>query len=235
MIFVIGSKGRIGSNISSELKRLNMPFTGITRNGCATTKSFRDFLNEVITYKEGTIINASTISLEKLHELTKRISKGVKLIHISSVAVYGNTVLENQINPINDYGRIKYQQEKIVLEHKNYVIIRLSNVYGGSPETSRVLSRFIEGNLDYIEVDKNGNDLIRDYVSISNLIGCIMASMNYRNNCIINVSSGRGISLSQLFSIQNLSLPEVKKVVCADDTILVSIIKPDFVKNITLD
>ena len=65
-------------------------------------------------------------------------NKNSRLIHISSVAVYGSTENCNEDSPLNpetNYATAKAFAEQIILEnynHKYLTILRLSNLYGSN-------------------------------------------------------------------------------------------------------
>ena len=72
------------------------------------------------------------------------------MIHISSVSVYGNTILSNKIAPINNYGNFKIREEKILriplpdpisrIELMGLVKKELSFVFSNKSKQERVVS-----------------------------------------------------------------------------------------------
>jgi len=230
MIFLIGAKGKIGLNIAAEFSRLNISFTCVTRSGGGNAWSFERLLDEIIDFEQAIIINAATLAFNNLKILLGKIRPKTKIIHVSSVSVYGNSTPPNIVNPINSYGEKKLLEEQEIMNHDNYVLIRLANIYGGSPETSGALSLYHTSSLEFVETDLHGDELIRDYVSIEKFLTCVINSLSMRSSCIINVSSGIGLTLSEFCTKQRIDISHLPKVICGDDTILKSVVSPTYLK-----
>ena len=63
----------------------------------------------------------------------------IKLVHLSSDSVFDGTktipyVEEDQPNPINVYGKTKYESEKIILQNPNHLVVRATVLYGWLPK-----------------------------------------------------------------------------------------------------
>lgn len=228
MIFLIGATGKIGLNIAAELNRLNISFTCVTRSGGRKAWSFERLLDEIKDFEQAIIINAATLAFNNLKILLGKIRPKTKIIHVSSVSVYGNSTPPNIVNPINSYGEKKLFEEREIMKHDNYVIIRLANIYGGSPETSGALSLYHTSSLQFVETDPHGDELIRDYVGIEKFLTCVINGLSIRSSCIINVSSGEGLTLTEFFKSQGLDISNLARVVCNNDTILESVISPTY-------
>ena len=80
----------------------------------------------------------------------------------------------------------------------------IGKYFGGNPETSGVLGLISSGNLNFIEVDDDNNELIRDYVHIDNLLTFILNNLNFNKSQIVNISSGKGMTSSDFFEKINL-------------------------------
>ena len=108
-------------------------------------------------------------------------------------------------------------------------IIRLSNIYGGTPETSGVLNSYYSGNLNYIEISENKTELIRDYVPIDKLFKAIYDNLNFLNTQVINVSTGIGMTSTEFFSSANLDVTKFKRQLYnRNDVIKISIIDNNY-------
>ena len=228
MIFLIGADGKIGLNIAAELNRLNIKFKRVTRKGCERALSFDGLLAIIKDFEDAILINAATLQLDLLKNLLRKVTPKAKLIHISSVSVYGNSSPPNIVNPVNAYGEQKLLEEKEVQRHSNFIILRLANIYGGIPETSGVLTMHKRSRLKFIETDPHGDELVRDYVSIEKFLALIVKSINIKTSCISNVSSGIGLTLSEFCTNQRIDISHLPKVICGDDTILKSVVTPTY-------
>ena len=121
---------------------------------------------------------------------------GSKLIFLSSAAVYGNNknAKENsKLKPINLYGISKqFGEWYIQRELKDWVILRLSNVYGKGGQG--VVSQWLEKGSDLINGD---GKQIRDFVYIDDVVSAINKAKKWQG--IYNISSGKGISINELY------------------------------------
>jgi len=148
---------------------------------------------------------------EKILESCKK--NGIKKIIVaSSAAVYGEGDQQNKIkeestlNPISPYGESKIEMEKKIekfcTENKiNYVILRFFNIYGKgqSKEYAGVITKFLE------QIEKNEDLKIfgdgmqtRDFVGIEDIINSIQNAMEYTENGIFNIGSGKKITIKEL-------------------------------------
>ena len=233
MIYLLGAHGRIGKNILNFLVSKKIIFNAVTKKGGSDTLSFNEFLSIAPFKKNILIINSAILNDTDLNLLNNSFSNHTRMIHISSVSVYGNTILSNKILPINDYGFFKLREEKKLRKNFNICIIRLANIFGGNPETSGVLGLISSGNLCFIEVDENRNELIRDYVHIDNLLNFILNNLNFNKSKIVNISNGKGMTSSDFFEKINLKNIDAKKITYdKSKTIKVSIVDPSYIKFI---
>lgn len=127
----------------------------------------------------------------------------------SGGTVYGDSDLpiseEHHLYPRTLYAKSKERLEKcLATSGLNYVILRLSNPYGGYQVTDKkqgVIPVLIEKVLNNDVFELWGNlTTVRDYIYISDLsaaITCLISSDV--NNEIVNVGSGIGTSLQEVF------------------------------------
>ncbi len=170
-VLVIGASGLVGSHCLRYLKEKNIEVIGTYRNyKVANTLFFDpslencfDFLNE-ITFKPDTIIHCGALtnvdycednqvesydltvkSTEKIVNYCKK--NKIKLVYLSTDYVFdglGGPYLETEnTNPINVYGKHKMEAEKIVQELGNYIIARITNVYGEEDRSKNFIAHFI--------------------------------------------------------------------------------------------
>ncbi len=129
-----------------------------------------DTINEV---KPDYIINTSGINnvdyCEENHELAFRINfqivqklaelcneKKIKLIQLSTDSVFdgkkNESYTENDMpNPINVYGKTKYDAEKIVLKYPENLVIRASVLYGWLPKKLAGISSSSMKSLNFVQ------------------------------------------------------------------------------------
>lgn len=121
---------------------------------------------------------------------------GAKLIFLSSAAVYGNNnnARENsKLKPVNLYGVSKQFGEWYVQrELKNYVILRLSNVYGKGGKG--VISQWLEKGSSNINGD---GEQSRDFVYINDVIKAINKAKDWQG--IYNLSTNKGTKINDLY------------------------------------
>lgn len=147
------------------------------------------------------------------------VKSGVKkVVYLSSGGtVYGVPKFvpireDHPTDPTCSYGIVKLAAEKYLelyrsLHGLEYSVIRLSNPYGERQRTSGAqgavavfLGKAMRG--ETIEVWGDGN-VSRDYVHISDVIGCLMNVMASRDPRarLLNVGSGRGCTINQLLKV----------------------------------
>lgn len=148
-----------------------------------------------------------------------------KIIFSSSAAVYGNAkkfpINEKvRLSPVNPYGLSKKNAEtKIISAYKkhklNYSILRYSNVFGPGQRSDNeggVISIFCKRAIKTQPVDINGDGLqTRDFIYVDDVISANYLSMLSPSNFIVNVSTGREISILKLIKIiEKVSEKEMK-------------------------
>ena len=132
-----------------------------------------------------------------------------KLIFSSSREVYGSADylpvdLDHKPKPENPYSASKISGESLILSYGknfnlNYVIFRLSNVYGYS-DKGRVIPIFIERALKNQNLILFGNKKIIDFIYINDVILAFLEVIenNKVKNEIINIGSGKSTKLKEL-------------------------------------
>jgi len=147
--------------------------------------------------------------LEKL-----RFNPDIKLIYMSSAAVYGNHDIlkysENlTCNPVSPYGVCKLASEQMIriageTLGLKYTIIRPFSVYGPGLRKQVIYDlavRFISAE-DPIIIQSTGKEN-RDFVHISDCcsIVCELLHKDYWNGFTFNIGIGRPVSLKKLVSL----------------------------------
>jgi len=172
--------------------------------------------------KESLISNL--LPVIQLINASKKLSRVPRVVFSSTATVYGLTevlpVLETrQPNPITSYDLHKFFAEQQLLLASNSNIIdaislRLANVYGPSPTESLandrgILSKITRMSFELKNLEIYGNgEYLRDYIYIDDVVNAFLHAsvMNYdtlikKNNNILNVASGEGTSVKEVFSL----------------------------------
>lgn len=112
--------------------------------------------------------------------------EGKRLVHFSSVAVYGNSVSEvNEMtnpNPETVYGAAKYFSEILIekrLHKKNYIILRLSNLYGDNQEKGLIpylIKSF--NNSEPLDFDNDGT-LTRYFLHVEDAASIVLKLLSH--------------------------------------------------------
>lgn len=207
-ICVTGFLGFIGKEITFRLRMLGYDVIGIDLKDGKDVR--RDMPKcDVVIHCAASLEDEAKYNIECTIPVIK---KAKKIIFLSSAAVYGNTYSANEkspLAPINLYGEGKKECEKLIRKSKKpYTIFRLSNVYSRTADHG-VIARFMKGHKII-----NGNGIqIRDFVRLEDIVPVIIeAATTNRWKGIYNLSSGKGIKISDLFKrMFPKDKPEFKK------------------------
>ena len=164
----------------------------------------------------------------KVFEIAKKFS--IPVVYASSSAVYGNKPFGDDLK--NKFSIISpYAQDKLTLEmyskmffdvfNISSVGLRFFNVYGpkqnASSPYSAVVPIFIERMKKNLKVTINGGTQTRDFIYIDDVIKIIILSMekaqNKKINNIINVGTGRSVSINYLYKIIKKEIPNNSKII----------------------
>ena len=157
-VLIIGASGLVGSHCFNYFKEKEFDVIGTHRNFETNDTYFFDpsfdncfdFLDE-IKFKPDVIIHCAALtnvdycedhedesekltvnSTEKIADFCDK--RNIKLVFLSTDYVFdgskGPYVEDDATNPINIYGNHKLKAESIVLKIKDYLIVRVTNVYG---------------------------------------------------------------------------------------------------------
>ena len=154
-------------------------------------------------------INRSILNTAIILEYIKKEKINVhKIIYTSSSSVYGDNHLceeDDLLAPKGMHGCLKLANEKLIkffCQEMNidYSIARIFNMYGGNDKFS-VVNKIITSLLQNktFNLINNGNS-IRDYIHIDDVVCAYKKLLDSKNMPIINISTGRGVSVSSLFT-----------------------------------
>lgn len=136
-----------------------------------------------------------------------------KIIYPSSAAVYGSPQFlpiteEHPIEPMSFYGISKHTPEHYLQTYfhsygLDYTVLRFANVYGPRQEAGGeggVIAVFTDNLLKSKPLSIFGDgEQTRDFVFVKDVAGAIMKSLSTGSHQILNIGSGRKVSVNQLF------------------------------------
>jgi len=141
-----------------------------------------------------------------INNLAKALSeKSSRLIHISTVAVYGSADKCNEESPLNpekNYGTVKAFAEQILFENykeKQLTILRLSNLYG-SNQMKGVFAYLLRSYHSDRKLNfNNDGNLIRSFMHVEDCADIIVEVVkNSKLNGIYNVKGHETYSVMEL-------------------------------------
>lgn len=179
-ILIIGASGLVGSHCLRFFKEKDLEVIGTHRN-YKTDKTFYfdplvnncfDFLNKIdfhpqvilhcgaltnVEYCEENEDESNSQTLKSTEVIVNYcIEKNVKLVYISTDYVFdgldGPYAETANPNPINVYGKHKLAAEKMVEQTTNYIIARITNVYGEEERSKNFIAHLL--NVIYFNIDK---------------------------------------------------------------------------------
>lgn len=134
-----------------------------------------------------------------------------KIIVASSAAIYGNLtspIEENCVaTPLSNYGISKLSMEHYIKNSGlNYLILRFSNVYGerqNADGEAGVITIFNNKMKQQESVYIHGDgEQVRDFIYVKDLANIVNELIKRKiSNDIINISTGKGLSINELFTI----------------------------------
>jgi nucleoside-diphosphate-sugar epimerase len=198
----------IGVDISNlnDLKNVMFKDIEIIIHLASNMSNSMDVVNDAIPHMSSEL--GGTINLIELcPNLTK-------IIYTSSMVVYGIP----QINPVDELHSIApqnlYALAKLVTEHfikqfceknkKNFIILRLSSVYGPWRYQNRAIPVFIKSMISGKRPTIQGNgDTKRDYIYVEDVVDVIIKSLQGNRSGIFNIGTGEPHSLNDLVETIN--------------------------------
>lgn len=142
-----------------------------------------------------------------------------KIVFASSAAIYGcsnNGLLKETelANPVTIYGHHKLIAEQLIKSYCDsygisYAILRLFNVYGADPNMGNdVISIFIRKAINGEEILVKGRKKFRDFIHVDDVGQAFkMATSNNGSNLVLNIGSGKQVTLYELAEITEKFFP----------------------------
>lgn len=170
-VLLIGASGLVGAHCLRYFKEKNIEVVGTYRNYKVANTFFFDpsfencfdFLNENsfkpdsiihcgaltnVDYCEDNLVESYSLTVKSTETIANYCKKNkIKLIYLSTDYVFdglaGPYLETENTNPINVYGKHKLEAEKIVQELGNYIIARITNVYGEEERSKNFIAHLI--------------------------------------------------------------------------------------------
>lgn len=230
-ILVTGAAGYIGYLVYSKLKETNNEIIGVDidpyegqYNLDLVTDSLHEFKNvDVVVHLayipgfaqvKNNLAQAYKINILATNKVIDYCAKNsCKLVFISTIGVIGEPcnlpiTESHSLNPWNPYTKQKAQNELHILnqpEIQNYVILRLSNVYGRYKAHNQeivkhtVINKFIDLAITQEPIDVYGGNQERDFVHVQDIAEMILRfTTSEIEPGIYNVASGENLSIWQV-------------------------------------
>ena len=194
--------------------------------------SVHESLEKPIEYLDNNVLGTARVA----YNCAKH---GVKLIYLSSAAVYGNPVKlpipeDHPVNPVSPYGLSKWLGELVVghfgsVYGLRYVVLRLFNVYGPgqNPSYAGVVAGFLERALrgEPLVIYGDGEQT-RDFIYVDDVSEAILKIIedNAFDNEVYNVGTGKPVTVKTLAET-------VKRIVGRDPGIVFKDPRPGDIKH----
>ena len=163
--------------------------------------------------------SSNIIGTKNIAEAASRFN--TKVIFASTQRVYGNKnqlkiTEEDKLKPddADEYGKSKLESEQILqnlLKPDNFVILRISNIYGTSPTRFSIIDSIAESLVLNKEVKIGLNQkILRDYIHIDDILTALNLSIKHKG--IFNISEGKsydGVDLINFFNIISGKTPKI--------------------------
>ena len=230
-VLIIGASGLLGRSLVEYFISNNFQVGALSRYCDSYDDRFYNHAVDVLDYESlefvveqyDVIINCIGQITTPIHECVSLNTKGIKniidavkkngnyLIHLSTVSVYGSSLAvteESALNPESVYGSLKYFSEYQISQNlTNYVILRISNLYGKSQIKgifSYILRSYHNNEKDLFF--NNDGSLKRYYLHIDDLSSIINLILVKRINGVYNVIGSDFLTIKQLITLSENAL-----------------------------
>src|SRR3989344_3977641 len=218
-ILVAGANGFLGSEIARQCLKLRMEVWGtfnkrkdLIPQGCKKVPILKfnrlndDFDIVFIAMGNFTLKNEELFKINMV--TTTKISKkfkSAKLVFISSIAVYGShkSIIDehSEFNQTGTYGLSKIAGEKVVNRHKNYAIVRLTNLYGPGMVTKSFIPTIIIDALKKGKINLKNKARVHDFLSVQDAANLCIKAGQIKENEVLLGATGKSISNLEIAKI----------------------------------
>lgn len=210
MIYITGASGFLGKNLTSFFKKKDISFKAYSRKKTENAIQIDNY-TDIKENKDAIILhlasNSDTRSNVFAQEINfyKNISKK-KWKHqffFSSAQVYDDqsAIIKSEnssVNPNNNYGKKKYEIEKIFFKIQNSTILRLSNIIGHGMSKKNVLNSIFHQLCLGPKIKLENTYSVRDFISINDFVIILTSMIDLMPRGIFNISTGRGTQIDQI-------------------------------------
>ncbi len=139
-----------------------------------------------------------------------------KVIYASSAGVYGNNPAPHKesdmVNPLNAYARSKREMEVIAQNFRGSIPLliglRYFNVYGPRERYKKHAASMIYQLAQQMKAGKRPRiftfgDQQRDFIYVKDVVEANLLAMNAKENCIVNVGTGKPESFNTMIHLLN--------------------------------
>jgi|SaaInlLV_10m_DNA_3_1039740.scaffolds.fasta_scaffold16261_2 nucleoside-diphosphate-sugar epimerase len=155
-----------------------------------------------------------------------------KIVYSSSSSVYGDNSEKCKesdfVNPLNFYSSVKLANEMLIREYCNaasidYTITRIFNMYGGNDNFS-IINKIIQSYVNNSDLLlRNKGQSVRDFIHVDDVALIYSKLLNIKGVPILNVGTGRGISIASILDFLIKKGVDVSYAVQFQDEIATSI------------
>lgn len=215
-ILVIGSTGFLGRSLAAGLRRTGRAFDTLDRvpnakSGASTAHDYRHwpeasydviFLIAAYVPTPGTYVDEWALAqanVELPAEVARRYGTS-RILHVSSVSVYGTTgpepVDESGLprNP-SAYGASKRAGEAAVERAQNHCILRFSSLYGPGMKRTTFLPRIVDDARSSRRIRLHGSgERLQNYVFIDDAVGMLLTAADHSACGTFNAVASRSYS-----------------------------------------
>jgi nucleoside-diphosphate-sugar epimerase len=231
-LICVGRNIKNKPHISSRVKYFKWDFTTFKKSNLSFLKRTNIIINCVgkTNSNKENLENINVIFVKKLLKHINICQFKLRLIHLSSIAVYGGArsyvgqkkfITENSTVKVNDsYSKSKLLGDLLIKDiikknsNKNfsYTILRISNVIGGKEKTN--LYKFVMFSLKFGFWIKSSNDIMFNFVNVKDVTQAVILTLSKlkvsKNKTYIVSDDCKQYKLYKIY--QNLYKKKIKKI-----------------------
>ena len=216
-IGITGASGFIGNSLINYLKKKGLELIVIKSRLNNIENLKREFAIlpklDVVYHLAGTFVGEWDSLYENNFIATKNLlsclnANNTKVIFSSSGSVYGNTsefgVNETfKCQPVDNYGKLKFMSEKIIIEYGNYLIFRIPSVYGKGNSKGVIYNweKSIKSG-ELLCIGDNGLSF-RSFLNVNDLVSVLLLSLRINKSDIYNLAENKSFSMIELARIMS--------------------------------